>query len=159
MQEMQVWFLGQEDPLEEGMAIHSRILVWKIPWTEETGELQCMGSQRVRHSWTTEHAPLVCLVWFHWGSHWSLLILSERAESASLGGWREYPACRDKETFSSKESACNAGDVGSIPGSGRSHGEGNGNLLQYSCLENPIDRGGWQVTVHEVTKSRICLSD
>ena len=43
--------------------------------------------------------------------------------------------------FSGKESACNAGDVGSIPGSGRSPGEGNGNPLQYSCLENPMDRG------------------
>jgi len=49
-----------------------------------------------------------------------------------------------------KESACNVGDLGSIPGSGRSPGEGNGNPLQYSCLENPIDRGAWQATVHGV---------
>ena len=42
-----------------------------------------------------------------------------------------------------KESACNAGDLGSIPGSRRSPGEGNGNPLQYSCLENPVDRGSW----------------
>ena len=42
-----------------------------------------------------------------------------------------------------KASACNAGDLGSIPGSGRSPGEGNGNPLQYSCLENPMDRGAW----------------
>ena len=46
-----------------------------------------------------------------------------------------------------KESACNAGDLGSIPGSGRSPGEGNGNPLHYSCLENPMDRGAWQATV------------
>ena len=52
-----------------------------------------------------------------------------------------------------KESACNAGDTGSIPGSGRPSGEGNGNLLQYSCLENPMDRGAWQVAVYGVTKS------
>ena len=52
-----------------------------------------------------------------------------------------------------KESACNAGDPGSIPGSGRSSGEGNGNPLQYSCLENPMDRGAWQVTPHGVAKS------
>ena len=45
----------------------------------------------------------------------------------------------------SKESACNAGDPGSIPGLGRSPGEGNGNLLQESCLENPMDGGAWQV--------------
>ena len=44
-------------------------------------------------------------------------------------------------------------DMGSIPGSGRSPGEGNGNLLQYSCLENPMDRGAWQATVHKVAKS------
>ena len=52
----------------------------------------------------------------------------------------------------SKESACNAGDLGSIPGSGRSPGEGNGNPLQYSCLENPMDKGAWQATVHEVAR-------
>ena len=49
MQEMQVWSLGQEDPLEEGMATHSSFLAWRIPWTEEPGELQSMGLQRVRH--------------------------------------------------------------------------------------------------------------
>ena len=58
-----------------------------------------------------------------------------------------------------KASACNAGDPGSIPGSGRSPGEGNGNPLQYSCLENSIDEGGWQATVHGVAKSRTRLSD
>jgi len=51
-----------------------------------------------------------------------------------------------------KESACSAGDLGSIPGSGRSPGEGNGNPLQYSSLENPMDRGAWQATVHGVTR-------
>ena len=51
-----------------------------------------------------------------------------------------------------KESACNAGDPGSIPGSGRSPGEGNGNPLQYSCLENPTNRGAWQATVHGITR-------
>ena len=50
-----------------------------------------------------------------------------------------------------KESACNAGDPGSILGSGRSPGEGNGYPLQYSCLENPMDRGAWWATVHRVT--------
>ena len=51
-----------------------------------------------------------------------------------------------------KESASSAGDLGSIPGSERSPGEGNGNPLQYSCLENPMDRGAWQATVHGVTR-------
>ena len=51
-----------------------------------------------------------------------------------------------------KESACRAGDLGSIPGWGRSPGEGNGNPLQYSCLENPMDRGAWQAAVNGVTR-------
>ena len=51
-----------------------------------------------------------------------------------------------------KESACNAGDLGSIPGLGRSSEEGNGNPLQCSCLKNPLDRGSWQTTVHGVAK-------
>ena len=51
-----------------------------------------------------------------------------------------------------KESACNAGDPGRIPGSGRSPGEGNGNPLQYSCLENFTDRGAWRATVHGVAR-------
>ena len=49
MKETQVQSLGQEDPLEKGMATHSSILAWEIPWTEESGGLQCLGLQRVRH--------------------------------------------------------------------------------------------------------------
>ena len=54
-----------------------------------------------------------------------------------------------------KNPPANAGDVGLIPGSGRSPGEGNGNPLQYSCLENPMDGGAWQATVHKVSKESI----
>ena len=54
----------------------------------------------------------------------------------------------------SKESACYARDLGLIPGSGRSPGEGNNNPLQYSCLENPVDRGAWWATVHGVIRVR-----
>ena len=57
-----------------------------------------------------------------------------------------------------KESAHNAGDSDLIPRLGRPLGEGNGHPLQYSCLENPMDRGAWQATVHEVAKSRTRLS-
>ena len=64
--------------------------------------------------------------------------------------------CRERVHFPhssvSKEAACNAGDLGLIPGWGRSPGEENGNPLQYSCLENPIDRGACQVTVHGVAR-------
>ena len=58
-----------------------------------------------------------------------------------------------------KASAYNVGDLGLIPGSGRSPGEGNGNPLQYSCLENPMDQGSWWATVHGVTESQTRLSD
>ena len=59
----------------------------------------------------------------------------------------------------SKESACNEGDLGSVPGLGRSRGEGHGNPLQYSCLENPMNRRAWWATVPGVTKSQTRLSD
>ena len=58
-----------------------------------------------------------------------------------------------------KNLACNAGDTGLIPGSGSSPGEGNGDPLQYSCLENPMDRGAWWATVHGGAKSWKGLSD
>ena len=58
-----------------------------------------------------------------------------------------------------KVSTYNAGDMGSIPGSGSSPGEGNGNPLQYSCLGNAIDRGTWWAIVHEVVKSWAQVSD
>ena len=58
-----------------------------------------------------------------------------------------------------EESTCNAGDLGSIPGLGRSPGEGNGNPLQYSCLESPMDRGAGQAIVHGVANSRMRLSN
>ena len=79
------------------------------------------------------------------------------------------PAFKDLTVFSGAEgfpgdsdggeSACNAGDAGLIPGSGRSPGEGNGNLLQYSCLENPMDRRAQQAPVHGVAKSQTRLSN
>ena len=59
----------------------------------------------------------------------------------------------------SKESACSAGDLGWIPGLGRSPREGNGYPFQYSCLVNPMDRGAWWATVHGVTQSQARLSD
>ena len=58
-----------------------------------------------------------------------------------------------------KESAPNARNLGLIPGSGRFPGEGNGNTLQYPCLENSMDRGAWQATVHGVTKNQTQLSN
>ena len=68
--------------------------------------------------------------------------------------WMSTPGGSD-----GKESACNVGDWDLIPGSGRSPGGGNGNPVQYSCLENPTDRGAWRTTVYRVTKSRTRLND
>ena len=62
MQETWVWFLGQEDPLEKEMATHSRILAWKIPWTEEPGRLQSMGWQRDRHDWVTSLFTIMYII-------------------------------------------------------------------------------------------------
>ena len=71
---------------------------------------------------------------------------------------RDIPPLSSLEDFpdgsDGKASVYNAGDLGLIPGSGRSPGEGNGNPLQYYCLENPMDRGAWQATVHGVAKSQ-----
>ena len=58
-----------------------------------------------------------------------------------------------------KASACHVGDPGLIPGLGRSSGEGNGKPLQYSCLENPMDRGSWRAIVHRVAKSQTRLNE
>ena len=77
-------------------------------------------------------------------THWRII----------LARVREFGEC-----FLEQASACNAGDLGSIPGLGRCPGEGNGNPLQYSCLENPMDRGAWWATVQGVAKSRTWLSD
>ena len=74
-----------------------------------------------------------------------------------------FPSSHDAYNFpggsDGKESVCNAGHLGSVPGLGRSLGEGNGNPLQSSCLGNLMDRGAWQATAHEVTKSQTRLSD
>ena len=69
MQETQVQSLGQEDLLEKEMATHSSILAWKIPWTEEPGRLQSMGSQRVRHDWATSLHLILLFRFFFFLSH------------------------------------------------------------------------------------------
>ena len=84
--------------------------------------------------------------------------ISERVGGTDLGG----EGRNNVQTKPSRESACSVRDLDSIPGSGRSPGKGNGNLLQYSCLENPMDRGTWWPTVLSVagmdTTDRLTLS-
>ena len=74
-----------------------------------------------------------------------------------LQRWNFTKAPRSPHSSVGKESTCIAGDLGSIPGSGRFPGEGNGNPLEYSCLENPMDKGAWQATVHGVPRARYKL--
>ena len=80
--------------------------------------------------------------------------ISEKEIDSTYSSIKGFPGGSD-----GKASACNAGDLGLIPGSGRSPGEGNGNPLQYFCLENSIDRGAWWATVHGVAKSQTQLND
>ena len=124
MQDMQVWPLGGEDPLEKEIATHSSILAWKIPWTEEPGRLQSMGLQN-RHNLVTKQqqqmdSETVCSLKF---ILWNLINNAKGFPDSSVD----------------KESAWNAGDPGLISGWGRSTGEGIGYPLQYSGLENSMN--------------------
>ena len=132
MQETQIRSLGQEDPLEKGMATHSSILAWSILMHRGTWRAIVHG---VAKSDMTE-----------WLSLFQLCRMRNEGYEEAFSGTSQW--------FSGKESACNAGDPGSIPGPGRSFGVGNGSPFQYSCLENSIDRGAWWATVYEVENSR-----
>ena len=109
----------------------------------------------------TQGSDLRHLCLLHWQA--GSLPLVQRGKLSVIYTYMHTHAHTHTEGFpggsDSKESACNEGDPGSIPGSGRSPGEGNGNPLQYSCLENPMDRGAWWATVHGVAKSRTRLSN
>ena len=78
MQETEVWSLGWEDPLEKGVAIHSSILAWRIPWTEEPGGLQSMGSQRVTQDWA------MFTYFFIWPPHPSSPVWNSPASNSLL---------------------------------------------------------------------------
>ena len=116
--------LGWEDPLEEVTATHSSILAQRIPWTDS-------------------------LVGYSPQNHKELDTNEAIQQTLYKKTLYNFPGGSDDKT-----SAYNAGDPGLIPGLGRSSGEGNGNPLQYSCLENPMDGGALQATVHGVAKSR-----
>ena len=132
----------REIPWERKWQTTPVFLLGKIPWTEESGRLQSVATQRVEHDWAAENA---C-------THMLLTLQSKFwiSDHLILG----FPGGSD-----GKVSACNTEDLGSIPESGRSPGKGNGNPLQYPCLENPMDRGAWWATVHEVAKSWTRLSN
>ena len=100
---MRVRSLGREDPLEEGMATHCSILAWIIPWTEELGGLQPMGSQRVGHDLATKPPPPYTLTYTHTHTHIHTY--------GHLHIYIAFPGGSD-----GKESACDMGNLGLSPG-------------------------------------------
>ena len=140
------------------MATQSSTLAWKIPWVEEPGRLQSMGSRRVGDDWATS---LSLFTFMHWRRKWQPTPVCCLENPRDRGAWwaAVYGVAQSRTRLKrlnsmivGKESACSAGDLSSIPGSGRSHGEGNDKPLQYSCLGNPMDRGAWWATVHGVAR-------
>ena len=134
-----------------------RSLVGCSPWGREESDttewlhfhfsLSCTGEGNVN--------PLQCSCLENprdRGAWWAAIYGA--AQSQTRLTWRSSSSTN----LNGKEPACNAGDLGLIPGSGRSLREGNGCSLQYSCLENPMDRGAWWATVHRVAKSQTGLS-
>ena len=140
--------------MEKAMATHSSTLAWKIPWTEEPGRLQSMGSQRVGHDWATSLSLFTFMYWRRTWQPTPVFLPGESQGQGSLvaavyGVTQSQTRLKRFSSSSSKRSkgflggsdgeefACNAGDLSSIPGLGRSPGGGHDNPLQYSCLENP----------------------
>ena len=116
-----------------------------------------MGSHRVRHGWSA----LACMhaLEKEMETHSSILAWESQGRGSLVGrrlwGRTESDtteATQQQHSSVTKESVCNEGDPDSIPGSGRCPGEGNGNPLHYSCLQNPMDGGAWRATVHEVVR-------
>ena len=163
------------------MAPHSSTLALKIPWMEEPGRLQSMGSLRSDMTKRLHfHFSLSCIgegngnpLQCSWlenprdrASWWAAVYgvaqsrtRLKRLGSSSIGSQGNYTGA-SQVVLVVKNLPANAGDVrdsGLIPGSGRYPAEGNGNPLQYSCLENPMDRGAWQATVHGVAQNRTGL--
>ena len=139
----------REDPLEMEMATYSSILAWEIPWTSDSpwDRKKLDGTQGLNNS---------------------------NSNQVQINFLKNCPLNRQKTKFQfcisllqilgasrwlRRQSACNAGDSGLIPGPGRSPGEGNGNQLQHSCLKNPMDRGAQRAAIHGVEESQTRLSD
>ena len=111
------------------MATHSSVRAWRIPGTGEPGGLPSMGRTE---SDTTE--------------------VTQQQQPLRINCWSDfYQTSLVAQTV--KNPPVNEGDLGLIPGSGISPGEGNGNPLQYSCLANPMDGGAWRATVQRITKN------
>ena len=127
-----------------------------------TSQFFALGGQRIGVSASASVLPMNIQDWFPLGwTGWISLQskgLSRNFSNITVQKYQFFGTQHFPGDSDGKASACNTGDPGSIPGLGRSPGEGKGNPLQYSCLENPRDRGAWQATVHGVAKSRTRLS-
>ena len=122
--------------------------------------LSCWGLIQVRESVKKSPWPLQSYQhsWLTWHP-WKIDLLPQSIKISPLPWkarktWFVWPGSGFPDGLDGKESACNAGDSGLISRSRRSHGEGNDNLLQYSCLGNPTDRGAWWATVHGLPRLR-----
>ena len=144
--------------LEWAAISFSRGSYWTRIWTPDSYRLVLCTNN---FSWNYENG--LCFkseFWFLWLSLGRGCSEEFRGFGTRLGIWGTPPILWGFPYSSvGKESACSAGDLGSIPGLGRSPGERNGNLFQYSCLENPMDRGAWSAVVHGVAKSWAWLSN
>ena len=137
MQETLVQSLGQEDPLKKEMAAHSSILVWRIPWTEEPGGLQSMGSRTVGHAWSNGTTTIY---------------LNRYKDKYRRRQWHPTPVLLPGKSHGRRSLVgCSPWDRWGSDMTERLHfhfslsciGERNGNPLQCSCLENPRDGGAW----------------
>ena len=158
------------------MATYSSVLAWRIPGLGKPGGLPSMafylpssctsklhpvGPRTCLMTKTTHTKPSSCQL--HGASaHGPSIplpgVLQATLSTCSGVTWNNdslYHFLGFPGGLDGKESACSAGDLGSIPGSGRSPGEGNSNPLQYSCLENPMDGGVWSATVHGIAKAQL----
>ena len=154
------------------MATYSSILAWRIPGTEEPGGLPSMGSHRVGHDWcdlaAAGHCRACVCSWsneehymgLRQGTLWDDLDFEMIMPNTMIRKDKGTPrlvAQSVNDSPSMQETAWSTGDLGLIPGSGRFLGEGHSNPLQYSCLENPMDRRAWWV--HGIANSWTWLSD
>ena len=132
--------------LEKEMATHSSTLAWKIPWMEEPGRLQSMGSWRVGHDWATS---LSLFTFMHWRRKWQPTPVFLPRESQGQRSLVVYsPWCREElDTTERLDFHFSLSCIG----------EENGNPLQYSYLENPRDGGAWWAPVYGVTQSQTPL--
>ena len=127
--------------LEKAMAPHSSTLAWKIPWTEEPGRLQTMGSRRVGHDWATS---LSLFPFMHWRRKWQPLQCSCLENPSDEGAWwaAVYGVAQSRTQLKRLSSSSMYIYI-HICTDIHISGEGHGNPLQYSCLENPMDGGAW----------------